>query len=48
MLREPREILGSRKILSAKLDVFRPLTALALLVFLAHVARRQGFRSFGT
>ena len=35
----------SRKTLSVRLAVSLPITALALLVFLVHVVRRNGFGS---
>ncbi len=42
VLKGPEELVGSRKTQSARLDAWRPLTGLALLAFLAHVARRNG------
>ncbi len=45
VLKGPEELQGSRRALSAGLAVWRPVTALALLVFLAHVARGNGFGS---
>jgi hypothetical protein len=45
VLKGPEDPLGSRKTLSAKLAVSRPITALALLVSVVHAARRNGFGS---
>ena len=39
------ELPGSRQALRTRLAVWRPVTALALLVLLAQVARRNGFGS---
>jgi hypothetical protein len=45
LLEEPRELSGSRRTVKGSADPSRALAAMALFVFLLHVARRGGSRS---